>query len=253
MKLKGKAALVTGGGTGMGRAITLKFAAEGANVAINYSRRAKEAEETVEAARRLGVRAFAVKADVSVEAEAIHLVDETVRQFGRLDVLVNNAGWSTVVPHRKLDGLTEEILERTWRTNVKGPIYVTRAAIPHMLKGGGGSIVNTTSVAAFQGAGSSIIYGASKAALGAITKSLARAFGKDNIRVNAIAPGFVDTGFVDWPVGAKEKAVAGSPMGRIPTVDDAANAVLYLACDATGVTAQTILVDCGVTALLPVV
>jgi len=253
VKLKGKAALVTGGGTGMGRAITLKFAAEGANVAINYSRRAKEAEETVEAARRLGVRAFAVKADVSVEAEAIHLVDETVKQFGRLDALVNNAGWSTVVPHRKLDGLTEEILERTWRTNVKGPIYVTRAAIPHMLKGGGGSIVNTTSVAAFQGAGSSIIYGASKAALGAITKSLARAFGKDNIRVNAIAPGFVDTGFVDWPVGAKEKAVAGSPMGRIPTVDDAANAVLYLACEASGVTAQTILVDCGVTALLPVV
>jgi len=253
VKLKGKAALVTGGGTGMGRAITLKFAAEGANVAINYSRRAKEAEETVETARRLGVRAFAMKADVSVEAEAIHLVDETVKQFGRLDVLVNNAGWSTVVPHRKLDGLTEDILERTWRTNVKGPIYVTRAAIPHMLKGGGGSIVNTTSVAAFQGAGSSIIYGASKAALGAITKSLARAFGKDNIRVNAIAPGFVDTGFVDWPVGAKEKAVAGSPMGRIPTVDDAANAVLYLACDATGVTAQTILVDCGVTALLPVV
>ena len=253
MKLTGKAALVTGGGTGMGRAITLKFAAEGANVTINYSRRAKEAEETIEAARQLGVRAFAMKADVSVEAEAIHLVEETVKQFGRLDVLVNNAGWSTVVPHRKLEGLTEEILERTWRTNVKGPIYVTRAAIPHMLKAGGGSIVNTTSVAAFQGAGSSIIYGASKAALGAITKSLARAFGKDNIRVNAIAPGFVDTGFVDWPTGAKEKAVAGSPMGRIPTVDDAANAVLYLACDATGVTAQTILVDCGVTALLPVV
>lgn len=253
MKLTGKAALVTGGGTGMGRAITLKFAAEGANVAINYSRRAKEAEETVEAARRFGVRAFAMKADVSVEAEAVHLVEETVKQFGRLDVLVNNAGWSTVVPHRKLDGLTEEILERTWRTNVKGPIYITRAAIAHMLKGGGGSIVNTTSVAAFQGAGSSIIYGASKAALGAITKSLARAFGKDNIRVNAIAPGFVDTGFVDWPAGAKEKAIAGSPMGRIPTVDDAANAVLYLACDATGVTAQTILVDCGVTTLLPVV
>ena len=252
MKLKGKAALITGGGTGMGRAITLKFAAEGANVTINYSRRAKEAEETIEAARQLGVRAFAMKADVSVEAEAIHLVEETVKQFGRLDVLVNNAGWSTVVPHRKLEGLTEEILERTWRTNVKGPIYVTRAAIPHMLKAGGGSIVNTTSVAAFQGAGSSIIYGASKAALGAITKSLARAFGKDNIRVNAIAPGFVDTGFVDWPTGAKEKAVAGSPMGRIPTVDDAANAVLYLACDATGVTAQTIFIDCGVTALLPV-
>ncbi|MBP2672902.1 MAG: putative dehydrogenase like protein [candidate division NC10 bacterium] len=253
MKLTGKAALVTGGGTGMGRAITLKFAAEGANVAINYSRRAKEADETVAAAQRLGVRAFAMKADVSIEAEAVRLVEETVKQFGRLDVLVNNAGWSTVVPHRKLDGLTEDILERTWQTNVKGPIYVTRAAIPHLLKGGGGSIVNTTSVAAYQGAGSSIIYGASKAALGAITKSLARAFAKDNIRVNAIAPGFVDTQFVDWAPGVKEKQIAVSPMGRIPTPEDAANAVLYLACDATGVTAQTIFIDCGVTALQPIV
>jgi 3-oxoacyl-[acyl-carrier protein] reductase len=252
VKLKGKAALITGGGTGMGRAITLKLAVEGADVAINYSRRVKEAEEVAGAARKLGVRAFAMKADISVEAEAIQLVKETSKQFGRLDILVNNAGWSTVVPHRQLDGLTEEILERTWRINVKGPIYVTRAAIPHMLKAGGGSIVNTTSVAAFQGAGSSIIYGASKAALGAITKSLARAFGKDNIRVNAIAPGFVDTQFVDWPAGVKEKAIAGSPMGRIPTVDDAANAVLYLVCDATGITAQTIFVDCGVTALHPV-
>jgi len=253
VKLTGKAALVTGGGTGMGRAITLKFAAEGANVAINYSRRAKEADETVAAAQRLGVRAFAMKADVSIEAEAVRLVEETVKQFGRLDVLVNNAGWSTVVPHRKLDGLTEDILERTWQTNVKGPIYVTRAAIPHLLKGGGGSIVNTTSVAAYQGAGSSIIYGASKAALGAITKSLARAFAKDNIRVNAIAPGFVDTQFVDWAPGVKEKQIAVSPMGRIPTAEDAANAVLYLACDATGVTAQTIFIDCGVTALQPIV
>lgn len=253
MKLTGKAALVTGGGTGMGRAITLKFAAEGANVAINYSRRAKEADETVEAARRLGVRAFAMNADVRVEADAVRLVEETVRQFGRLDVLVNNAGWTRFVPHRQLDGLTEEVLERTWQTNVKGPLYVTRAAIPHMLKSGGGSIVNTTSVAAYQGAGSSIIYGASKAALGAITKSLARAFAKDNIRVNAIAPGFVDTQFVDWAPGIKEKQVAVSPMGRIPTPDDAANAVLYLACDATGVTAQTIFIDCGVTALQPIV
>jgi 3-oxoacyl-[acyl-carrier protein] reductase len=253
VKLTGKAALVTGGGTGMGRAITLKFAAEGANVAINYSRRAKEADETVEAARRLGVRAFAMNADVRVEADAVRLVDETVRQFGRLDVLVNNAGWTRFVPHRQLDGLTEEVLERTWQTNVKGPLYVTRAAIPHMLKSGGGSIVNTTSVAAYQGAGSSIIYGASKAALGAITKSLARAFAKDNIRVNAIAPGFVDTQFVDWAPGIKEKQVAVSPMGRIPTPDDAANAVLYLACDATGVTAQTIFIDCGVTALQPIV
>jgi 3-oxoacyl-[acyl-carrier protein] reductase len=122
-----------------------------------------------------------------------------------------------------------------------------------MLKVGGGAIVNITSIAAFQGAGSSIVYCASKAALSTITKSLARAYAKDNIRVNAIAPGFVNTGFVDWPPEVLEKNVKVSPMGRIPTVDDIANAALFLACDATGITAQTIFVDCGVTALQPVV
>jgi 3-oxoacyl-[acyl-carrier protein] reductase len=253
MKLKGKVALVTGGGTGMGRAISLKFASEGCDIVINYSRRAKEAEETAEAARKLGVRAFAVKADVSQDAEARRLVEETVAKLGRLDILANNAGWTKYVPHRTLEKLTEEVLERTWGVNVKGPLYVSRAAIPHMLKVGGGAIINTTSVAAFQGAGSSVIYAASKAALGTITKSLARAFAKDNIRVNAIAPGFLDTKFVDWPPEVVEKNIRISPMGRIPTVEDVANTALYLACDATGVTAQTIFVDCGVTALQPVV
>lgn len=253
MKLKGKAALVTGGGTGMGRAISLRFAAEGGDVIINYSRRAKEAEETAEAARKLGVRAFAVRADVSQDSEARRLVEEALTRLGRLDILVNSAGWSKFVPHQELENLTEDILERTWAVNTKGPLYCSRAAIPHMLKVGGGAIVNITSIAAFQGAGSSIIYCASKAALGAITKSLARAFAKDNIRVNAIAPGFVDTKFVDWPSDVIEKNIRISPMGRIPTPEDIANAALFLACDATGITAQTIFVDCGVTALQPAV
>jgi 3-oxoacyl-[acyl-carrier protein] reductase len=251
MKLQGKVALITGGGTGIGRAITLKFASEGADIAINYSRRAKEAERTIEAVRRLGVRAIAVLADVTRDAEARRLVEEAAARLSRLDLLVNNAGWSTIVPHRELDKLTEEILERTWAVNVKGPLYVTRAAIPYMLKVGGGSIVNMTSVSLYHGAGSSIIYGASKAALGTITKSLARAFAKDNIRVNAVAPGLVETGFVERPREVFEKNARLSPMGRITTVDDVANAVFYLACDATGVTAHTLIVDCGVTALQP--
>jgi len=253
MRLTGKVALVTGGGTGMGRAISLKFAGEGADVAINYSRRATEAEETAEAVRKLGRKAVAIRADVSRDAEARRLVAEAVAALGRLDVLVNNAGWSKYVPHRDLDGLTEEILEHTWAVNVKGPLYVTRAAIPHLLKAGGGAIVNTTSISIYQGAGSSIIYGASKAALGTITKSLARAYARDNIRVNAIAPGLLDTGFVDWPREAFEKGAKVSPMGRIPNAEDVANAALYLACDATGVTAHTILVDCGITVLQPVI
>jgi 3-oxoacyl-[acyl-carrier protein] reductase len=253
MRLKGKVALVTGGGTGMGRATCLKFASEGAGVAVNYSKSQKQAEEVAEAARKLGVPALAIKADVSQDQEARRLVDETVAKLGRLDILVNNAGWSRLVPHRDLEKLTEEVLDRTLAVNTKGPLYLCRAAIPHMLKQGGGRIVNITSIAAFQGAGSSVIYCASKAALGAITKSLARAFARDNILVNAIAPGFVDTHFVDWPGEAMEKNVKVSPMGRIPTVDDIANAALFLACDATGITAHTIIVDCGVTVLQPVV
>lgn len=253
MKLKGKVALVTGGGTGMGRAMCLKFAAEGAGVAVNYSKSQKQAEAVAEAARQMGAAALAIQADVAQDQEARRLVEETVAKLGRLDILVNNAGWTRRVTHRELEGLTEEVLERTWAINVKGPLYCVRAAIPHMLKVGGGAIVNVTSIAAFQGAGSSVIYCASKAALGAITKSLARAYAKDNIRVNAIAPGFVNTGFVDWPPEVLKKNIQVSPMGRIPTVDDVANATLFLACDATGITAQTILVDCGVTVLQPVV
>lgn len=253
MKLRGKVALVTGGGTGMGRAICLKFAAEGAGVAVNYSKSQKQAEQVAEAARQLDGTAIAIQADISRDQEARRLVEETVAKLGRLDILVNNAGWTRRVNHRELEGLTEEVLERTWAVNVKGPLYCIRAAIPHMLKVGGGAIVNVTSIAAFQGAGSSIVYCASKAALGTITKSLARAYAKDNIRVNAIAPGFVNTGFVDWPPEVLEKNVKVSPMGRIPTVEDIANAALFLACDATGITAHTILVDCGVTVLQPVI
>ena len=253
MKLKGKVAVVTGGGTGMGRAISLRLAAEGADVVVNYSRRNREAEDTAEAARKFGVKASAVRADIAEDQECRRLVEETVTKLGRLDILVNNAGWSHIVPHRDLEKLTEEILERTWAVNTKGPLYLSRAAIPHMIRQGGGRIVNITSIAAYQGAGSSLIYCASKAGLAAITKSLARAFAKDNILVNAIAPGFVDTNFVDWPRESMEKNVRTSPMGRIPTVDDIANAALFLVSDATGITAHTLFVDCGVTVLQPVV
>ena len=157
MKLKGKVALVTGGGTGMGRAMCLKFASEGAGVAVNYSKSQKQAEAVAEAARQMGAAALAIKADVAQDQEARRLVEETVAKLGRLDILVNNAGWTHRVNHRELEGLTEEVLERTWTVNVKGPLYCIRAAIPHMLMVGGGAIVNVTSIAAFQGAGSSVI------------------------------------------------------------------------------------------------
>lgn len=251
--LKDRVAIVTGGSKGLGRAEAEALAAEGAAVVVATAKSIGEADRVVRGLLDKGCRAISVQADVSQTADVKRLVETTVKTFGRLDILVNNAGWTRFVPHREMEKLTEEILERTWAVNTKGPLYLSRVAIPHMLKGGGGRIINVTSIAAFQGAGSSIIYCASKAALGVITKSLARAFAKDNILVNAIAPGFVDTHFVDWPPEVLEKNVRTSPMGRVPTVDDIANAALFLACDGTGITAQTIFVDCGVTTLQPVV
>jgi 3-oxoacyl-[acyl-carrier protein] reductase len=118
-------------------------------------------------------------------------------RFGRLDVLINNVGWTRFIPHSELAELSEEVLENTWSVIVKAPIYCTRAAVPHLKENSAGSVINITSSAAYTAMGSSVIYCAAKAALASVTKSLARALAPE-IRVNAIAPGFVDTGFVNW-------------------------------------------------------
>ncbi len=248
MRLKQKAAVVTGGGTGIGKAICLKLAQEGCAVAVNYSKSRGKAEKVAEMAQKMGVRAVAIKADISKDLEVRNLMKTAFDNFGRLDILVNNAGFTRRVPHQNLDELTEELLEKIWAINVKGPLYCMRAAIPFMLKNGNGSVVNITSDSAFHGDGSSVIYCAAKAALANITKSLARALAPA-IRVNAVAPGFVDTGFVKWEPGVKEKEEQLNPMGCITTVDDVAKAVLFLVAEATDITAQTIMVDGGRTVL----
>jgi 3-oxoacyl-[acyl-carrier protein] reductase len=250
VKLEGKVAVVTGGGTGIGRAVCLRFAQEGCAVAVNYSKSQREAEEVVAVAQGLGVPALAIRADVGKDSEARGLIKEAVDKLGRVDILVNNAGYSQRIPHRNLEGMTEELMDHILAVNLKGALYCVRAAAPHMLRSGGGAIVNITSDSAFDGDGSSIIYCAAKAALGNLTKSLARCLAP-SIRVNAVAPGFVDTGFVDWDREFIEKVGRLNPMGRLATVEDVANAVLFLAADATHVTAETILVNGGITVLGP--
>lgn len=250
MKLKDRVAVVTGGGTGIGRGISEGFAHEGAAVVVNYSKSKKSAEDVVGSIDRAGGQAVAIQADVSQDAEARRLIEEAVSRFGRLDVLVNNAGWTRHVPHHQLEELSEEILERTWAINVKAAIYCIRAAVPHLRAGGGGSVINTTSIAAFNALGSSIIYCASKAALASITKSLARALAPE-IRVNAIAPGFVDTGFVNWSPEVRERLKEMTRLGQPITPADIADAALYLTIEARATTGQTIMVDGGVGALGP--
>jgi 3-oxoacyl-[acyl-carrier protein] reductase len=250
MKLKDRVALITGGGTGMGRATALLFAREGASVVVNYSRSRAEAEEVVAQIRSAGGKASAIQASVAKESEVIAMMRRVDQEFGRLDALINNAGWTQRVPHEKLDELTDEIWNQTLDVNVRGVFYCARAAAPLLRKQKGASIVNNASIAALTGSGSSIAYAAAKAAVVTMTMSLARALAPE-IRVNAIAPGFVRTQFANWPAEMYEKAVTKIPLQRLPTVEDIANAMLFLVADARSTTGEMILVDGGVTRLGP--
>jgi|HubBroStandDraft_6_1064221.scaffolds.fasta_scaffold12260_4 3-oxoacyl-[acyl-carrier protein] reductase len=251
-RLSGKVALVTGGATGIGRATVLALAREGAAVAVNYSKSVAEAKETARLAEQAGGRALVVQADVTRDREARAMVDQVARELGGLDCLVNNAGWTQRVPHRQLDDLTDEIWDRVFATNLRGPFYCARAAVPHMERQGGGAIVNVTSVAGFTGTGSSMAYAASKAGLNTLTKSLARALAPSRIRVNAVAPGLLATGFGGGIITREFLDQTGSvtPIRRPATVDEAADAVVFLLANES-MTGYTSIVDGGLSALGP--
>ena len=174
MKLEGRVAIVTGAGTGMGQAIAELFAAEGAKVLVNYRVSKAEAEAVVAKIRDFGGDAVTHQADVSQDAEARSMMKAVDERWGRLDTLVNNAGWSKVTPHHQLEELTDEIWDRTLNTNLRGAFYCSRAAAPLLRRQPGASIINNTSASAWHATGSSIVYAASKAAMVNMTKSLAR-------------------------------------------------------------------------------
>jgi 3-oxoacyl-[acyl-carrier protein] reductase len=250
MKLRDRVAIVTGGGTGIGRGISEMLARAGAKVAVNYSRSRAEAEETVAAIQSSGGTAMAVAADISKDADARGLMAGVEREFGRLDVLVNNAGWSTRIPHERLEDLTDEIWDRTLNTNLRGAFYCMRAAAPYLKKNPGASIINVASVAAFGGQGSSIAYAASKGGLLTMTKSFARVLAPD-VRVNAIAPGFVRTRFAGWPASAFDQGEAITPTKKLPTPEEIGALAVYLASNGVPITGQTIEMDGGLLALGP--
>jgi 3-oxoacyl-[acyl-carrier protein] reductase len=250
MKLKDKVAVVTGGGTGMGRAISELFAAEGTSVIVNYSQSREAAEETAAGIRYRGGKAIAVGADVSKNAKAIELMETAQREFGRLDYLVNNAGWSTRIPHTQMDALSDEVWDKTMNTNLRGAFYCVRAATPLLKKQPGSAIVNIASVAALLGMGSSMAYAASKGGMVTMTKSLARALAPD-IRVNAVLPGFVRTRFAGWTEDAFSASEKITPLQRLATVEDVAHATLFFCAYALGTTGETLVVDGGMAPLGP--
>ena len=250
MKLKGKTAIVTGGGTGIGAATARQLAAEGANVVINYRSSADAAEAAAKACQAAGGDAMTIKGDVSGNDDCQAIAKAALDKWGGIDLLVNNAGTTVVVEHHKLDDLQAEDFQALYATNVIGPYQMSRAVIPAMQKVGAGRIVNTSSIAGIMGNGSSLAYSASKGALNTLTLGLARAFAPE-ITVNAVCPGLVMSEWfrdfkdeqIDKVQAAYEKAV---PLGKACTPDDIADAIMYLLTTSAPVTGALMVIDGGV-------
>ena len=214
MQIEGKAAVVTGGGTGVGRATALGLARRGCSVLINYSRSKNEAEETAAEIAALGVKGIAVEADVADDAACRKMIGTAVREFGRLDVLVNNAATTAFIRHSDLEAVLTEDWMRILSVNLIGAFQCARAAKDALLASGDGEIVNVSSISGLAGIGSSIPYCASKAALNSFTEALMLETRQDNIRVSDVLPGSVLTEFnnnalttgADWKLSPDDVA-----------------------------------------------
>ena len=249
MQLDGKAAIVTGAGTGVGAATARMLAQRGCAVLANYSRSKEGAEETAAAAAAHGVKSLAFRADVADDADCRAMVDAAVKEFGRLDVLVNNAGTTTFVPHADLEKLDAEAWQSIMSVNVLGPFQCARAAKPALESDGGGEVVNVSSVAGLAGTGSSIPYCASKAALNNLTVTLARVLAP-HIRVNAVAPGFIDGDWLQQGLGDAYDTIKNHIKGQVPLGDvckpeTVAEAILSLVEGADLVTGHVLPVEGG--------
>lgn len=238
-----KVAMITGGGTGIGKAVAFKLAELDINVAITYSKSKEEAESTLKGVERYGVVGLACQADVSSDTEVRQMFKQVMGKFGRLDILVNCAGVTTFVDLKNLEGLSDKDWDSTFGVNAKGVFFTSRACAEE-LKRNRGTIVNIASVAGITGKGSSIAYCASKAATISITKSLAIALAPE-VRVNGVAPGPVQT---RWIVGREEfvqKLSGSTPLGRIARPEDIAEVVVGLITGSGFVTGQIIVADGG--------
>jgi 3-oxoacyl-[acyl-carrier protein] reductase len=244
MNLSGKVALVTGGGTGLGKEICLQLAARGCHVAVNYSRSESDAAETVRRIDALGRRAISVRADVAASVDVQAMVDRVVSELGSLQILVNNAGMTVFVPFADLEALKEEDWDRIQAVNTKGMWLCSKAAAPYIKKAGGGRIVSTTSVSGVRAGGSSMAYAVSKAGMQMLSRCLAQALAPD-ITVNTIAPGLMETRWsAGWGAEALERMANEAPLKRHPTLKDIASGVVFL-CENDSMTGQTLVIDSG--------
>ena len=231
-KLEDKVAIITGGDSGIGRAVAYAFAKEGANIVIAYLNEDEDASETCEHVETLGRKCIAIKGDLQKEENCKLVIDKTLEEFGKIDILVNNHAVQYI--QQSILDIDEEQLEKTFRTNIFSFFYLVKAALPHLKANS--SIINTTSVTAFKGEELLIDYSATKGAILAFTRSLSQSLVEDKIRVNAVAPGPIWTPLITSSFNSEEVEIFGSlrskvPMDRAGQPYEVANAYVFLASD----------------------
>ena len=238
-KLEGMVALITGGDSGIGRAVAIVYAKEGADVVIVYLNEHEDAENTRTMVEKYGQRCLLIAGDVGQEAFCRQVVERTIAEFGRLDILVNNA--AVQFPKKTIEEISEEQLELTFRTNIFAMFFMVKAALPHLAKGS--TIVNTTSVTAYRGSAGLLDYSATKGAIVAFTRSLALNLAEKEIRVNAVAPGPIWTPLIPATFDEEKVSTFGSdtPMKRAGQPFEVAPAFVFLAStDSSYITGQVI-------------
>jgi 3-oxoacyl-[acyl-carrier protein] reductase len=251
MSLEGKVAIVTGSASGIGQAVALRLARQGARVVVNYTKSKDEAEETFATIRATGGEAELAQADVADDTACRELAGRALQAWGRIDILVNNAGVTKFAGHADLDALDAEDFVRIYRVNLVGAYQMVRACAPSMREAGKGSVVNVSSLAGATGEGSSVAYAASKGALNTMTLSLARALAPI-IRVNAVCPAFVATRWFADRFGPekfeeiKRAQVQTMPLARAGMPEDVATAVTFFCGEGSDhMTGQVLIPDAG--------
>jgi Dehydrogenases with different specificities (related to short-chain alcohol dehydrogenases) len=245
-----KVAIITGSATGVGAATAILLAEKGCNVVINYTRSKDEAMETAKHVEELGAETIVIQADVSKDDECKAMVTEAIKKWGRIDYLVNNAGQTKFNPFENLDGLTIDDFQSIYAVNVVGAYQMIKAVVPHMKKVGSGAIVNDSSLAGINSVGSSIAYVTSKAALNAMTKSLAHVLGPE-IRINAVAPGPIKTRWLKDGMSDEayesliEQAETNLPLKKVASAEDVAEVLVWFLEGAPLVTGEILIVDSG--------